>query len=364
MSEAATRRITLLGSFGYGNAGDEAVPLALSDAAAALGLALAFDLVGRWPQTPDPSVIDLGPQDAARREALRGQPLVFAGGGVIEPGKMGVFTRCWHLRRELAPSRVSLLGASVDAHVAYPWRRRWALQRSLRRVHRVTLRDVLGAETLKQVAPRIETRVVGDTVLWMKPDPLPASVAELGPYVAVSLMDEWDAVPGFDDWLAAHLVRLARELDAKIVYAPCSFEYSTDIEVHRRVRRAVERRDPGREQLEIEAQLDPRQLAGILGASRLTVGMRLHSCVMAYAQQAPFVGLAYHPKLLGFSRTVGHERFILPAGSTRPRGLDVRLEQLDLARTGLEAVAKASFERLPELRERLLAEMPACFDLD
>src|SRR5262245_33062253 len=84
MDEANTVRLTVCGSFGFGNAGDEAVPIALADIGAYLGFSMNVNVVGRFDEPALSQVIGLGPRDASRRETLRGYPLLLSGGGIIE----------------------------------------------------------------------------------------------------------------------------------------------------------------------------------------------------------------------------------------------------------------------------------------
>ncbi|MBQ9358273.1 MAG: polysaccharide pyruvyl transferase CsaB [Abditibacteriota bacterium] len=57
----------------------------------------------------------------------------------------------------------------------------------------------------------------------------------------------------------------------------------------------------------IDRRLDFRELKGIIAASRLTVGVRLHSLIFAAAENVPFVTVSYDPKTRAFSRSFGRE---------------------------------------------------------
>jgi hypothetical protein len=212
-------RVTLCGSFGLGNAGDDAAYLAVEDLARALGLQVEFDVATRFPVADDPSVLSLGPADAERRASLRGQPLLYLGGGIIEPRESATLFRTRRLVRELRPDDCNLFAASADSHrfVQYDWSARLALLGVLRHCRRLFARDVLSAETIRMLAPFRRVEVVGDIVLWMNPDgDPPPQIAALGRYITVSLAGVWRGEITWYEWLSRQLAEIARSLDASI----------------------------------------------------------------------------------------------------------------------------------------------------
>ena len=366
-------RFTLCGSFGFGNAGDEAVPLAMADLAQAAGIDAEFDVLSRYDKSDLPHVIDLGGHDEERRARLRGQPLLFAGGGVIEARPFCVYWRCMHLAKTLGAPYTALFGASVEAGAAFSWRTRRGLRRRLRAANRLHVRDVLSAEALRGIVPKRPVTVVGDAVLWMAPaeSALP-QVKALGPFSAVTLSPRWAKEPGWHAWLAKQLANVAEALNCAIVFVPCAAGRDDDRIEHRNAARELALAAPQCEVVCIEEPLEPRQIAAVYKRSLLTVGMRLHACVIAHAQRTPIVGLAYHPKLIGFARTMGCERFFLPPmpevlpqsegayGYALP---DTGLTGCDLRAAALAAIEDASFDKLDEFRERLKAAFLELADL-
>lgn len=362
MTNAAVQRVTVAGSFGLGNIGDEAVPLALSDLAQAQGLSISLDVVSRFAQVVLPGVISLGPHDAGRRQALCHHPLVLAGGGIVEPAAHAVLFRCRHLLRQVGLQQASLLGAAVEAGVRYPWLARWRVRRLLSRMRCLYLRDEWSWQALRQILPGRKLEVTGDCVLWMQAaGPLPPSVRGLGRFVAVSLAPRWSAEPAFPAWLARHLVSLAQRLQAAVVFVPCSTRFDDDRVEHRRVGVHMRHLNPAITTVLIEDDLDARQVATVLRAAELTVGMRLHACVIAYAQRCPFLALAYHPKLAAFTTTVGCSRCLLPRKPPPQQTrfaygysfADSGLLEVNLEAAALEAIANTQWHRLEDLRSRI-----------
>jgi len=56
----------------------------------------------------------------------------------------------------------------------------------------------------------------------------------------------------------------------------------------------------------IKQQYRPREIAGVLAACKLVVGVRLHALILAAAVGTPLVGIDYAPKVAGFMRLIGH----------------------------------------------------------
>ncbi len=109
----AARRITVCGSFGFGNTGDEAVPLAIADLAKALPITLRISVLSRYRRIPSPEVIGRGEQDGQRRRELRGQLLMLAGGGVIGPRRGSVMRCGQRMLHELRPSQTCVFAAQL-----------------------------------------------------------------------------------------------------------------------------------------------------------------------------------------------------------------------------------------------------------
>jgi len=364
VTSSATGHVTVAGSFGLGNVGDEAVPLALRDLAAARGWNIELDVLARFDRVVVPGVVSLGPQDKSRRASLGGRPVVLCGGGILAPHADAVVFRCRHILQQVGLERVSLLGAGVEAGVQFGWVMRRRLRRLLQGFRCLYVRDEFSWQTLRAILPGRHIEICGDCVLWMKPaEQVPAAVGGVGRYLAVSLAPRWSTESSLASWLAGHLVKLAREVGAAIVFVPCSTRFDDDRGEHRKVAARVQQLDPEVRTLCVEDELDPRQVAAVLGASELTIAMRLHALVMAYAQRRPFVALAYHPKVAAFAQTVGCAHAVLPA-ALPPRqcrgaygyGLAATgLMEADLAAAGVESLSHMRFEMLEDLRARLSA---------
>jgi len=353
--------LTICGSFGFGNAGDEAVPLAISDLAEALEIDVVIRVLGRFPRPALSQVIGLASEDAERRAELKGHPIIVAGGGVLEPRESCVLFRCVpYLQKSFAPT-LALYGANVESGRKYNWRLRFRVKKLLRQFDRLYVRDVLGADALRSLVPNKKVEVIGDSVLWMKPAPtVPSSIELVNPFIAVTFAKQWRNDANWYEWIAHQLSRLAVEQKAAILFVPLT-AFDVDIQEQQKVATLIRRLNSAIDVICIEDQLEPRDISSILSRSMLTISMRLHGCVMAYAQKVPFVALAYHPKVLGFVKTVGWEKFCLP--QTPPdyqsQGVygytfsDTKMAEIDLVKIALDAMEYSCFEKLEPLKKRL-----------
>jgi polysaccharide pyruvyl transferase WcaK-like protein len=354
--------VTVAGSFGFGNAGDEAVPLAMSDLLDGFTPRVRFRTISRYDKPDCQSTIGLGPDDAERRRSLAGHPMFFIGGGIVEPRANAVLFRCLRGMRSCEPSGIALFGANVEAGVSFNWRWKRAVRRALAPAKALCVRDEESRAALVELLPARTIDVIGDVVLAMRPDiVVPTSVAGLGRFIAVTLAPRWSRSPGWHRWIAHQLAGLGKHIDADIVFVPMSVCHDDDRTGHAAVAAEMRKINGNIAVHELLDDHCPRTLSAIFAASSLVVGMRLHTCVMAVAQNVPTLMLAYHPKVAGFARTVGLERFCLPAerpahqhdGTYGYRFEDTGLIDTDLRAIADEALEHASFRRVIEMREHM-----------
>lgn len=368
--------LTVFGSFGFGNLGDELVPDCFRHLVRAAGRDADIRSMSRFAKIPPgPSAAFPGDEPPAD---LAGRTLVLAGGGIIEPRAMSCMNRAFSLAGRVLGLRVAAHAISVEPGVRFSWRQRRALAGQLRSMGRIMVRDSLSAEVLGTLVPGQPVRVIGDIALWLQPEEVPAELVRHlpGKAIPVILADVWET-DDFLDWMATDLADLARNLDAALLMLPISGEFGNDLALHARLRDRLARVAPDvevafpAEQLPL-AVFTPGVVGTLLQQAPLVVSMRLHGCVMSYAVGTPFVGLAYHPKLQGFAQTVGWPRALVPrrlphqqsAGAYGYRFSDLAIGRGDLSAAAAAVIddadfsARAYFRRLQvtaldELLERL-----------
>jgi len=358
-------KLTVCGSFGFGNAGDEAIPLALQDMLESLGINSDIDVLCRYDRAELPGIIGLGPEDAQRRRAIQDQPLIVAGGGIIEPEAHSTISRCSTFFKKELRDKMVFLGVSADYGVRYKWMDRLRLSSLLRRTGTVYARDILSAHAIKNNFPAVRVETIGDLVLWMKASAFPRSLPALPKrYIAVSLTPRWQDNEWLR-WISNELAALATKQGAGLVFVPMSCLHDDDRIEHARVASLIHQSYPEIEIVQVDVPLSPREIAATLGGGLAAVCMRLHGCVMAYAQQTPFIALAYHPKLSGFVQTIEHPWAIIPqkvphqqsAGVYGYRFVDLKLGEGDLLRGVQRAQEEMTFSSLPVLKETSLSAL-------
>lgn len=356
----AAPRLAVFGSFGFGNAGDEAIPLALTDMFGQLRVKVDLSVLTRFAEVPMEGIVGMGARHEAQRRSLAGVPVMVSGGGVIDPTGASVLSSAEAMMRA-THGRAVVFGGSVEPGVAYGWRARWRLRRLLSGMPVVYTRDFLSERTLNGLMPKVPTKTVGDLVLWMRPERTSAVAALDLPsrYIAVVLAPRWQDEPASATWVASELIALARKLAAAVVFVPMSSLHDDDRAEHRRVAQRIADVASDVDVHEVDLQLSPREVCELLSKSELTVSMRLHGCVMAYAQRVPMVCLAYHPKLLGFSETMGCMSTVVPsrlplnqtANTYGYRFEDLGLREGDLLRAADSAMRPNLHVRLDEFKE-------------
>lgn len=367
--------LTVFGSFGFGNLGDELVPESFRNMLSSVGRSTDVNVLSRfqgvslgetapYPDLADPSD---GPRDGL---------IVLAGGGIVEPREMSCMNRAFKLRDQRPNLEIACHAISVEPGVRFSWRQRRRLEHQLDGMSQVNVRDVLSAEVLTRLMPKTKVRAIGDIALWMEHGKIPAAIADLLPdtYIPIVLGDFW-STPDFMDWLTVELAQLARDMNAALLLLPFSGEFGGDLDIYAKLAEKIRREAPDVNAvypLETVAfdQFEPSVVAAIMQEAPLVVSMRLHGCVLSYAMQTPFVGLAYHPKLRGFAETVGWSRALVPATlpgvqSANTYGFafeDIACQSGDLCRAAEKALASPDFSGIAYFRQLQCRAIEALLD--
>lgn len=355
-------KITVCGSFGFRNAGDEAVPLALQDLGQAIGKDLQISRLCRYDKPDMEEIIGLGEKDRELRENLIGDPLLFTGGGIIEPNNHCVLLKCSRALGKNFSHKTSLFAASVEFNIDYSWKYRFQIRNVLRRFHRIYVRDVLSAAMLEKILPGRQIKVTGDSVLYMKPSLQQISRLEgIHNYIAVSLAPRWHGNSNWVKWMGRNLAELANDMNAAIVFVPMSVKFDSDVPPQEAVENFIHGNFKKIQTVNLVDEISPRDIAKIFKEAKLVVSMRLHGNVMSYAQETPFIALNYHPKLSGFSRSVNWERSSLPESlpalqSNNTYGYnfeDLDLESYYLVNIASSVINDPDFSMLEHYRKEL-----------
>ncbi|MGW0231316.1 polysaccharide pyruvyl transferase CsaB [Actinopolymorpha singaporensis] len=364
-------RIALLGYFGFGNAGDEAI---LAAEIAALRSAFAAEApaglpVGGSPGEAEPTfVVISGDPDHTRRThgvdavsrtdvravlaALRGSDALVAGGGSLLQDVTSARPVAFYAGTMLAARAVGT-PVFVYAQGLGPVRRpvnRALTGAALRASRYVALRDADSAALADRLGVR-DVDLVPDPVLGV--DLSAGRVPPLGgerPRLAVALRP-W---AGSERWLPAvrsALVELSA--DADVVLVP--FHAGQDGDLARDLARDLAHDlDDGVEVVAgrpAGADGHRAALEAVAGATAV-LGMRLHALIAAAGAGRPFVALSYDPKVTAFADRVGQ-----PVAATLPGpsagdtgGEELRENVVAAVRKALQGPDQAYLDRLAVLR--------------
>lgn len=315
------RRVLLIGGYGVGNLGDEAI---------LAGLIQEHDLWGATVVSYDPAVTErlhgvraVSPFSARFVQAFARAEHVVIGGGGMFSAYMGRFARAIPLVG-LAAQR---LGKRVEYRAigAYPGTPRlaaMALGFGAQRADRVTVRDDSSVAFLRALGVRRPVERVPDPALALDPCP-PARARALlaahapgldGPFAAfgVRRLKDAKAHRRMELALAGVCGELRRE-GVQPLFVPFSrhpYEPLEDDDVY--ARELVAALGVG---TVLEGDHHPRDVLGVLREAELVVAVRFHALVFGLRAERPVVALPYDAKCVDLLREAGLEA-ALPEDAT------------------------------------------------
>lgn len=347
-------RAIILGYYGFGNTGDEALLEAIIHSlrvrrpdlilsvltADPVGCARAFgvETANRW-------------HPARVSALLRRSDLLICGGGTLLQDRTSLRSLAYYagiiLLARAMGKKVMIYANGLGPLVSAPGR--WLAGRALRAADVVTLRDSKSMRELATLYPDLagRARLTADPAFALTPAGRARAIeilAEAGvpaehPLIAVSVRPWADL--DYHAPLARALDRLAADQGLAALFLP--MQRPGDAQAARRVMDLM--RAPA---FLLDRPLPAREYTAVLGMARLTVAMRLHAAILAATQGVPAVGLAYDPKVEGVVADLGLPALGGPAG----------LDDESLTGTLLEVLARRDelaadlARRVADLRER------------
>ncbi|MCU0292655.1 MAG: polysaccharide pyruvyl transferase family protein [Thermoanaerobaculaceae bacterium] len=324
-------RILLSGSYGYNNVGDEAILLAmLRDLRAAL-VDPSFTVVSGNPDLTRAQhgvdVIHWADWPGIARAVAEADLVLVGGGGILfdyegfdprrlcEPEAPALAFYCGApLLAGLAGKRLMVYAVGAGPLDDEPSQR--ATRMALSMAQRITVRDDESRGVLDAIGfPSAAVEVTADPAFTLRPatgarvtEALEAVGIDVSrPFVAV-VPREWQRGPGAAVWeaaLAGGVAGFAAKTGVQVLLVPFH-EPDDDACIERLTGRLAD--VPARV---LDKQGDPELLLGVLGRSSLVIGMRLHSVIFAVVSAAPFVAIAYDPKVRQIARRVGCEEHVV-----------------------------------------------------
>lgn len=372
-----TVRLTVLGYFGRGNLGDEAL------LSCTLGqirrrfhgaevVVLGFDpgrITRDFGVEAIPAVGGAG-RWARWRRLARSDLVLIGGGGLLKDWGNDSATMAAYCLPALAARAlgrpVAFTGVGVGP-VRHPLSRR-LLAAAARTVNLLWVRDELSRRWIERCGGPAARAWVAPDPAFAFPVPDPAAGTEevpprdaAGPeWIGVNLRHwyrrrfgmtaaEHRLVDLLLDRLAAAFVRLsASSGPVKFVALPFRTESYDD---DSRMLEALASRLPRSVEWVCSDRLaSPAAMRSLLGRCALVIGMRLHACILSAAAGTPFLALAYDEKVEGAAASVGREEDVVPFNEEAVEALPSRVEAAWKARRSTAEVLRA---RMPEVRQRI-----------
>lgn len=288
-------RVAILGYYGCGNLGDEAVLWAmlqhLREACGHLEACVVSADPARTEETHGVEAVRRTDALAVRRR-FRASQVVCSGGGSLFQDVTSWRTPLFYAwLHELVGSRPLL----VYAQGVGPLRRslsRWATRRAMDRAARVTVRDVESAQALRRLGVRHHPEVVCDPTLGLELRGGRGRGQDV-----VACVRAWPGAWRPAVVTAVRQVAAERGLTVRVVCMHPELDAAVSAEVGRALGADV---------------LTPRRppdALEVLARARVVVGMRLHALALAAAAGVPFVGLSYDPKVESLARALDQPWF-------------------------------------------------------
>jgi len=299
-------KIALSGYYGFDNAGDEALLLAISSSIKSLVPDGEFVVFSGNPIKTRQlhnigAVYNMNPWSVARE--LLSCDLLISGGGSIFQDVTSSRSLLYYISVVVL---ARLLGKPVVfyAQGVGPIRKpfnRWLLGRVANHVNLITLRDQASREFLRKLGvSKPPLQVTADPVFALQTNedikadikhryPLLSSPATKRLGVSVR---HWPALQGYQQKLAVALDHFKRA-GYEIIFVP--MDYPEDIKESERVSACMQE-----EAWIITDELTTAQHLAVIAQLDLMVAMRLHALIFAASCGVPFAGISYDPKIDAF----------------------------------------------------------------
>jgi len=298
--------VVLLGYYGYGNAGDEAILQSIYTSVTAADkdvcvTALSID--------PDATARRYGCRAANRfrpfsvfRSLLGSDALVLGGGSLLQD-LTSTRSLIYYLTiirfAELFGKKIMVYANGIGP-ISRPFNRR-LVRRILGRADVITLRDAASAEELVNMGVRRDDiRVTADPVFTLRRHDkdaarrlLDACGVPAGRDFVCVCVRRWPRAENLDEKIARLCDGIYRECGAEIVFLP--MHRPQDASFSRRVMEKMQ--SPA---FLLDAPCSAEELLGVIALSRFTVAMRLHALVFSACVHVPFAGIVYDPKVQAY----------------------------------------------------------------
>lgn len=310
--KARRNQVTVCGSYGKGNAGDDAILNAVIREVGMISPASRVCVMSRKPgytrvKCRVRAIYPFNPFKMAGA-ILKSKVYLNGGGSLIQDSTSSrslYFYLFTIICAKLFGCRVMMYGCGIGP-VRRPFNRRLAGAVINRFVDTVTLRDpnsVTELESMKVSRPKMT--LAADPTLILSPAKdeeiqsafFREGLSEDGAYAAFA-MRSWHGIDKKIPEIAKACDYVAKECGLTPVLIP--MEYDRDLPIAKRIAQAMEQAP-----IVIRNRYDVHTVIGILSRMKLIVAMRLHALVFGAGAGVPVIGIAYDHKVSGFMSYVG-----------------------------------------------------------
>ncbi|SHI69661.1 polysaccharide pyruvyl transferase CsaB [Geosporobacter subterraneus DSM 17957] len=234
-------------------------------------------------------------------QAIRESDLVISGGGsllqdVTSSRSLIYYLSIIYLAKKMG-KKVMFYGNGFGP-ITKHWNR-YLLQRILRQVDRITLRDYDSMETFEAIVLNKSVEVTADATFVLEPEEhdqvqhiLKAENIPMDkPLVGISVRP-WKHADSIVKVLAS-VSDYIIDRNMNVVFLPMQF--TKDIAMSQQICDRMKNKA-----YVLQQEVNPKEMIGVIGKMDFLIGMRLHALIFAARMGVPMIGIEYDPKIKGF----------------------------------------------------------------
>ncbi|MGI0482111.1 polysaccharide pyruvyl transferase CsaB [Geminocystis sp. CENA526] len=217
----------------------------------------------------------------------------------------------------------------------------WLTKQVLKKCYGVSVRDRESAKLMEKWGIKY----------FISADPVWALSAKIGqnwdllphPRIGVNIRSNSNLTSSKLDILIESLKQFQRQTLANIILIP--FQESKDLEISQKIR------DEIAQNCQIVNIKNPQELKGLFRELDFSIGMRLHSLIMASSEKCPCFALSYDPKVTNLMKEIDIDGYELDNLPTNPETITEKLLQVyqnkrHLSDENLQLLEKSALQHL------------------
>ena len=302
------RKVLICGYYGFANAGDEAMLMAVIEALKKMNDALDITVLSGNPQE---TALRYGVKAINRLDvfsvikAMMNTELVISGGGSLlqdVTSKRSIYYYLGLMQLAKLCSRPVMLYGQGIGPINASFARN-ATSFVCKQIDLIAVRDLKSQEELLSLGINKEkVHLTADAVMTM--DPVEKiygevtlkkyGVEEGKPVFGIAARD-WASKSDFKFALAQAAEALVEKYDAYVVFL--SLQYPEDLAISNEIASLMNRKD---RTIVISERCGIAQLLSLVGNMNLLISIRLHALIFGALMNVPVLGISYDPKIEGF----------------------------------------------------------------